>query len=60
MIVAATQALVAWLMSMLTIVYAPIPMLSAAVIGGLVFKGSPKQASLTGALAGLTGGVFTE
>ncbi|MBN1596459.1 hypothetical protein JW933_11085 [candidate division FCPU426 bacterium] len=55
-----TQAAAAWLMSLLDVVYAPIPMFAAAVVGGFLFKGHPKQASLGGAMAGLLGGGLAE
>lgn len=58
--IAAVQASVAWVMTFLDVVYAPIPMFTAAVIAGLFFRGRPREASLGGALAGLTGGGLAE
>jgi hypothetical protein len=58
--IAAVQAATAWIMTFLDVVYAPIPMFTAALAAGFFFRGRPREASLAGALAGLTGGGMAE
>jgi hypothetical protein len=60
LLVAVCQAAVAWLMALLGLVYAPVPMFAAAILAGIIFKGRPQTASLAGALAGLGGGILAE
>ncbi|MCK5241013.1 hypothetical protein KAR34_01055 [bacterium] len=55
-----TQVNVAWVMALLDVVYAPIPMFVAAVVAGFLFKGRPKHASLGAAMAGVLGGWLAE
>ncbi|MCD4812178.1 hypothetical protein K8S19_00575 [bacterium] len=55
-----TQALTAWIMAFIDLVYAPIPMFAAAIVAGLYFRGRPRAASLAGAMAGLVGGIAAE
>ena len=58
--IALVQAATAWVMTFLDVVYAPIPMFAAAVAAGFFFRGRPREGSLAGALAGLTGGGLAE
>ncbi|MEW6516182.1 MAG: hypothetical protein AB1439_04670 [candidate division FCPU426 bacterium] len=58
--IASVQAATAWVMTFLDVVYAPIPMFAAALAAGFFFRGRPREASLAGALAGLTGGGLAE
>ncbi len=55
-----TQAAIAWFMAAGGMVYAPIPMFTAAVMAGFLFKSRPGHAALAGFLAGLAGGALAE
>ncbi len=55
-----SQAFMAWFMAAGGMVYAPIPMFTAAVVAGFLFKSRPQQAAVAGFLAGLAGGALAE
>ncbi len=60
LITSLTQAALAWIMAIWSLVYAPAPMLAAAVVGALLLKNEERYASLLGAMAGLVGGALAE
>ncbi len=55
-----SQAAMAWIMAAGGMVYAPIPMFTAAIVAGILFKSWPGKAALAGFLAGLAGGAWAE